>query len=95
LVILLISLSCYSPTLKEMYNSAPANGFYDKEIVLNSGEVYADSLFSGSIFSRITATFTDTIGANVKIIGGSLFLINYSKPRFINNTIINNTILNF
>lgn len=74
LVILFISLSCYSTTLKEMYDSAPANGFYDKEIVLNSGEVYTGSLLIGGLFSRTTATFTDTIGANVKIIGNGAIL---------------------
>ena len=74
LLALLISLSSYATTLKEMYDNATAVGIYDKEIVLNCGEIYTGSLLIGGLFNRTTATFTDTLGANVHIIGNGAVL---------------------
>lgn len=73
-ILLLLAVLLSGTTLKEVYDNAEGNALYDKILVLNTGEIYTGSLLIGGTFNHIPATFTDTLGANVKIMGNGAVL---------------------
>lgn len=89
LIALLYSIVLFSTSLKEVYDNSLPNGIYDRELILNTGEVYTGSLLIGGSYNHIPGTFTDTLGENVNIIGngaildlqGSFLTIQYTDKR--------------
>jgi len=63
----------FSTTLKEMYDSAPAQHGYDRFIELETGVVYTGGLYIGKTFNRINAEFQGE-GENVRIAGNGAIL---------------------
>ncbi|MBI9030866.1 hypothetical protein JEZ13_02515 [bacterium] len=71
---LFVSVFLEGTTLKELYDTASPNGIYDKELILNTGQIYTGSLLIGGTYNHIPGTFTDTLGANVNIVGNGAVL---------------------
>jgi len=71
---LFVSVFLEGTTLKELYDIASPNGIYDKELILNTGQIYTGSLLIGGTYNHIPGTFTDTLGANVNIVGNGAVL---------------------
>ncbi len=86
---LFLFLALNGTSIKEVYDNASSNGLYDKELILNTGEIYTGSLLIGGLYNHIPGTFTDTLGANVNIIGngavidlqGGFITIQYTDKR--------------
>ena len=74
LLLILISVLLTGTSLKEVYDSSEGNGLYNRELVLNTGEIYTGSLLIGGLFDHNTGTFSDTLGENVNIIGNGAIL---------------------
>lgn len=73
-ILLLLAVLLSGTSLKEVYDNSSGNALYDRELVLNTGEVYTGSLLIGGLFDHLTGSFTDTLGQNVNIIGNGAIL---------------------
>ena len=71
---LLVSSICYAVTLKEVYESAPSFGGYDKFLELETGVTYKGGLLIGKIFDPITAELSSEQGIDVRIAGNGAIL---------------------
>lgn len=74
ILILLLSMSLDSISLKEVYESAPSFAGYDKYLELETGQVYTGGLLIGNIFNPITALLEGDEEADVKIVGNGAIL---------------------
>lgn len=73
-MLLLLAVLLSGTSLKEVYDNAHGTALYDKVLVLNPGEIYTGSLLIGGIYNHLSGTFTDTLGANVSIVGNGAIL---------------------
>ncbi len=73
-MLLLLAVLLGGTSLKEVYDNAEGTALYDKVLILNTGQVYTGSLLIGGIYNHLSGTFTDTLGANVSIIGNGAIL---------------------
>jgi hypothetical protein len=73
-MLLLLAVLLGGTSLKEVYDNSQGTGLYDKVLELNTGQVYTGSLLIGGLYNHIPGTFTDTLGANVNIIGNGAIL---------------------
>ncbi|RLC49882.1 MAG: hypothetical protein DRH79_08430 [Candidatus Cloacimonadota bacterium] len=74
IVIVLLMGILHSISLKEVYETAPANAGFDKYLELDTGQVYTGGLLIGNIFSPITTQLEGNEGQDVKIIGNGAIL---------------------
>ncbi len=77
LLIIFLSIfgfSAHSITLKEVYETAPAQGAYDKYLVLETGVTYTGGLLIGKIFDPIIADLSGPEGLDVRIEGNGAIL---------------------
>ena len=72
--ILIFGFNAHSITLKEAYEIAPAQGEYDKYLVLETGVTYTGGLLIGKIFDPIVADLSGQEGLNVRIEGNGAIL---------------------
>ncbi|MCF7794684.1 MAG: right-handed parallel beta-helix repeat-containing protein [Candidatus Cloacimonetes bacterium] len=61
-------------SLKEVYESAPANAGFDRYLELETGQIYTGGLLIGNIFNPITTELEGDEGADVKIVGNGAIL---------------------
>ncbi len=73
-MLLILAVLLNGTSLKEVYDNAEGTALYDKVLILNTGQVYTGSLLIGGLYNHIPGTFTDTLGANVNIIGNGAIL---------------------
>jgi len=71
---LILVSSAHSITLKEIYQTAPAQGVYDKYLVLETGVTYTGGLLIGKIFDPVIADLSGPEGLDVRIEGNGAIL---------------------
>ena len=72
---LLIAISnVYSISLKEIYETSPVMGEYDKYLTLETGVTYTGGLLVGKIFDPIISVLSGPEGVNVRIEGNGAIL---------------------
>ncbi len=75
ILVLLIGInSVYSITLKEIYEIAPAQGEYDKYLVLETGVTYTGGLLIGKFYDPIIDELSGPQGLDVRIEGNGAIL---------------------
>ncbi|RLI62992.1 MAG: hypothetical protein DRO88_10975 [Promethearchaeia archaeon] len=72
--LLILVSSAHSITLKEIYQTAPAQGVYDKYLVLETGVTYTGGLLIGKIFDPVIADLSGPEGLDVRIEGNGAIL---------------------
>jgi len=72
--LLLLSFCLHSISLKEVYETAPAQAGFDKYLELETGQIYTGGLLIGNIFNPITIALEGDEGQNVKIVGNGAIL---------------------
>ena len=72
--LLIFGFNAHSITLKEVYEIAPAQGEYDKYLVLETGVTYAGGLLIGKIFDPNIDELSGQDGLNVRIEGNGAIL---------------------
>lgn len=73
-LLLFLSVLINATSLKEVFDNSQGDGLYDKVLTLNTGQVYTGSILIGGIYNHLSGSFTDTLGANVHIIGNGAIL---------------------
>ncbi len=75
ILVLLIGISSvYSITLKEVYETAPTQGEYDKYLVLETGVIYTGGLLIGKFYDPIIDEISGPEGLDVRIEGNGAIL---------------------
>jgi len=99
IILLNFVFNIHSLTLKEVYEMAPAQGEYDKYLILETGVTYTGGLLIGKIYDPIIDELTGQEGVDVCIEGngaildleGEQFCISFCNNKLdINNCIIIN-----
>ena len=74
ILLLIFGFNAYSIILKEVYEIAPAQGEYDKYLVLETGVIYTGGLLIGKIYDPNIADLSGQDGLNVRIEGNGAIL---------------------
>jgi len=74
IILLNFVFNIHSLTLKEVYEMAPAQGEYDKYLILETGVTYTGGLLIGKIYDPIIDELTGQEGVDVCIEGNGAIL---------------------
>ena len=74
ILLLIFGFNAYSIILKEVYEIAPAQGEYDKYLVLETSVIYTGGLLIGKIYDPNIADLSGQDGLNVRIEGNGAIL---------------------
>ena len=74
IIVFIFVINAYSITLKEVYETAPAQGNYDKYLVLETGVTYTGGLLIGKIYNFSIDELSGPEGLDVRIEGNGAIL---------------------
>lgn len=74
IIVFIFVINAYSITLKEVYETAPAQGNYDKYMVLETGVTYIGGLLIGKIYDPNITDLSGPEGLDVRIEGNGAIL---------------------